>query len=452
VFATRNPENERDVRISVVGTGHVGLVTAACLAHLGHDVLGIDQDVEKARLIGQGEIPFHEPGLLELVRQGLDAGRFRMASAPEVAPRHGEIVFICVGTPSHPSGEANLVFVEQVSRTVAQNLHAYTVVTEKSTVPVQTGRWVERTIRLTAAPGTDFDVASNPEFLREGRAVRDTLEPDRIVVGATSPRALELLRDAYQPILDRARCPFIGTDLATAELIKHASNAFLATKISFANVLADVCEEAGADVQMVVTAMGLDGRIGPEFLRPGIGYGGACLPKDVRAFTHKMRELGLDAGLLDEVDAVNHTRIDRFIDRIGSLVRDLEGKRIVIWGLAFKPDTDDLRNAPALGVATRLAEAGASVVAHDPVAIPAAKELLPGIAFNTDPYEAARGANCLVICTEWQEYAGLDLDRLRGLMADALVIDGRNLFDPEQMQRSGFTYASVGRRTVSGQP
>ena len=437
------------VRIAIVGTGHVGLTTAACFAHVGHEVLGVDDDPEKIALIGRGDLPFYEPGLTELVREGLDTGRLKVSPEAAEAARFGDVVFICVGTPTRPTGEANLVQVERVSTTVARNLERYTVVAEKSTVPVETGVWVRRAIERAAPEGAEFDVVSNPEFLREGRAIQDTLEPDRIVVGSSSPKAVEQLREVYRPILDRVGCPFVVTDLSTAELIKHACNAFLATKISFVNALADICEKTGADIETVSAAMGLDPRIGPAFLRAGIGYGGACLPKDVQAFRYRAKELGIDLGLMDQVHDVNEQRIEKFIDKIRSVVWNLEGKRIAIWGLAFKPDTDDLRNAPALEVVRHLLAERAEVAVHDPAAMPEAKKLIPEARFFPTPNEAATGADCLAICTEWQEYATADLGHLREVMAEPVVVDGRNLFPPEHMARAGFSYASIGRPTVS---
>ena len=439
------------MRVSVVGTGHVGLTTAACLAHVGHDVLGLDDDAEKVAVIARGEVPFHEPGLTELVREGLDTGRLRVSADPAEAAPHGDVVFVSVGTPTKESGEANLVQVERVAKIVAGSLDGYTVVAEKSTVPVETGLWIRRTIERTARPGSEFDVASNPEFLQEGRAVQDTLEPDRVVVGADSERAVERLREVYRPILDRAGCPFVVTDLATAELIKHASNAFLSTKISFINSVADLCERTGADVEAVAAAMGFDPRIGPSFLRAGIGFGGSCLPKDLRAFRYKAEQLGVDSGLMAEVERVNLRRVDVFVDKIRNVLWNLDDKRVALWGLAFKPDTDDLRHSPALEVARRLVAGGAHVVAHDPVANAAAKAVLPDIEYAADPYEASRGADCLAICTEWSVFATADLERLRQELAHPVVVDGRNVFDPRAMAEAGFTYASMGRPTASPQ-
>ncbi len=440
------------MRVSVIGTGHVGLTTAACLAHMGHDVLGVDDDVEKAAAIERCEVPFHEPGLSELVREGLDSGRLRVSTDPAAAAPHGEVVFICVGTPTRESGEADLDQVERVARIVARSLEGYTVIAEKSTVPVETGEWIRRTLEREARPGAEFDVASNPEFLREGRAVNDTLEPNRIVVGSDSPRAIERLHEVYRPILDRSGSPFVVTDLATAELIKHASNAFLATKISFINSIADICERTGADVETVAAAMGLDQRIGPSFLRAGIGYGGECFPKDVRAFRHRADELGVDFGLLAEVELVNEARIDAFVEKVRGALSNLEGRHVALWGLSFKPETDDLRNSPALELARRLVAGGARVTAYDPVAMPAAKPLLPDVELAPDPYDAARGADCLAVCTEWSVFATADLERLRAEMAHPVVVDGRNVFDPAGMAGAGFTYASVGRPTVRPGP
>jgi UDPglucose 6-dehydrogenase len=435
------------MRVSIIGTGHVGLTTAACLAQVGHEVLGVDDDAEKVATIGRGDVPFHEPGLTDLLREGLDTGRLRVSTDLAEAARHAEVSFVCVGTPTKPTGEANLVQVERVATIMARNLDGYTVVAEKSTVPVETGQWVRRTMEVEAPPGAEFDVASTPEFLREGRAVQDTLEPDRIVIGASSERAVERLREVYRPIVDRTGCPVVVTDLATAELIKHSSNAFLATKISFVNSIAEICERTGADVEVVAQAMGLDPRIGPAFLRAGIGYGGSCFPKDVRAYRYRAEQLGVEFEVLAAVERVNEGRVDSFVEKIRSVLWNLEGKRVAVWGLAFKPETDDLRHAPALEVIERLGAQGAHVVAHDPVAMAAAKHVLPEVSFSEDAYEAARDAHCVAICTEWPEYASVDLERLRDLMARPVIVDGRNVLHPEAVAEAGFVYASVGRPT-----
>ena len=434
------------MQVTVVGLGHVGLTTAACLAHVGHTVCGIDEDLEKLRLIERGEVPFYEVGLPELLREGLGSGKMCVTDDFVEATKHAEVALICVGTPIRESGEANLKNVERVTRNLASSIGHYLILAEKSTVPVGTGDRIRQTVEWTA-PQADFDVASNPEFLREGQAVADTLRPTRIVVGADSERAHDAMRQLYQPIIDSSGCPYVATDLTTAELIKLASNAFLATKISFINAVADVCEAAGADVQTVASAMGMDPRIGPEFLRAGIGYGGFCLPKDVAAFRHKAAELGVDLPLLGEVARVNDARPDRIISKMRSVLWNLEGKRIAVWGLAFKGGTDDLRESPALSLIERLAQEGATVVAYDPVALPALLTHAPHIAVASDPYEAAEEADAVLICTEWPQFAGVDLSRLRTVMSQPVLIDGRNLLDPDAVASAGFIYASVGRPT-----
>jgi UDPglucose 6-dehydrogenase len=435
------------VPVTVVGLGHVGLTTAVCLAHVGHSVCGVDEDREKLRLIGRGDVPFHEAGLPSLLRQSLASGRFCVTEDFAKAARHGEIVMICVGTPIRESGEANLTSVERATRNLAPHIDRYTVLTEKSTVPVGTGKRIRDMVEWTA-PGASFDVASNPEFLREGQAVADTLRPTRIVVGAESDRAHVALRQLYQPIIAASGCPYVATDLATSELIKLASNAFLATKISFINAVADVCEAAGADVETVASAMGMDPRIGPEFLHAGIGYGGFCLPKDVAAFRYKAAELGVDLSLLAEVARLNDTRLERVIGKLRKVLLHLEGKRIAVWGLAFKNGTDDLREAPAIRLIGLLGESGASVVAYDPVAREQMSREMPDVAVARDLYEAAEGADAVIICTEWPEFADVDLTRLRRLMTQPIIIDGRNMLNPQSVEEAGFVYASMGRLTL----
>jgi UDPglucose 6-dehydrogenase len=437
------------MKISVVGTGHVGLVTAVCFAHVGHDVLGVDDDDAKIARIASGDAPFYEPGLTEMLRTVLKSGKLRVSADVAEAARHGDVVFICVGTPTKPTGEADLAQVQTVAREVAGTLDHYVVLVEKSTVPVGTGEMVRRAVEAAAPQGAEFDVASNPEFLQEGYAIRDTLEPHRIVFGSDSERALAVLDEAYRPIYNRTDCPVIRTDIATAELIKHTSNAFLGMKISFINKVAEVCEAAGADVEILAAAVGLDPRIGREFLRAGIGYGGACLPKDVRAFTYAAEQLEVDASFLRAVDDVNRAARARFVKRITEALRDVRGKRIALWGLAFKPETDDMRHAPAIDIAAALIEGGAQVVAHDPEAMTAARSAMPpGVVYAVDQYEAALGAHCVAICTEWDTYASTDLARLREAMAEPLIVDGRNVFDPSDISRRGFRYLSVGRPEV----
>ncbi len=418
------------MRVSVVGVGHVGLSTAVCFAYLGHEVLGVDEDAGKIAKIVQGEMPFVEAGLGEMLREQLAQGRLRFSTDVAEAARGQDVIFICVGTPTEPSGKPDLSQVQRVAQTLADALDGYAVIAEKSTVPVGTGEAIRLIVAGGVRPGIDFDVASNPEFLQEGHAIRDTLEPSRIVVGTSSERGESVLRELYAPTVEATGCRFIATDIAPAELVKHASNAFLATKISFINQVAEVCDASGADVGIVAQAMGLDGRIGPSFLRAGIGYGGACLPKDVQAFQYTASQLGVDFLLLSEVDRINRKRRSDFVAKIRSVLGGLEGKRVAVWGLAFKPQTDDLRNAPGIEVASQLLSGGAAVVAYDPEASEEAKRSIPQAEFSSSPLEAARGADCVAICTEWPEFAEVNLGDLRAVVTQAVVVDGRNMLDP----------------------
>jgi UDPglucose 6-dehydrogenase len=435
------------MRVTVIGAGHVGLVTAACLAHVGHDVVVDDDDPGKLELIRQGRSWFYEPGLQELLGEVIDAGRLRVGAGKAEAVRHGVVIFVCVGTPSRGDGSPNLAFVEAVAREVARHLPAgeFRLVCEKSTVPVQTGERVAQVIAREAPQGADWEVASNPEFLREGSAVVDTLQPDRVVVGTSSERGLAVLRELYAPIVERSGAPFLATDRATAELIKHASNAFLATKISFINAVARVCERAGADVELVARGMGLDPRIGAHFLKAGAGYGGSCFPKDVAAFAHRSRELGVDFGILNEVAKVNHEARRMVVDKVRDALWHLDGKRIGVLGLAFKPETDDLRDAPAIDVVGELLADGAEVVAYDPVAGEQAAGLVPGLELAGKAVEAAEGAHALVLMTEWAEFRDLDPADLRARMAYPILVDARNALDADRFVAAGFTVAGVGR-------
>jgi UDPglucose 6-dehydrogenase len=436
------------MRVTVIGAGHVGLVTAVCLASVGHDVVADDDDLAKVDLLQRGTSWFYEPGLEELLRQGMASGRLRFTSDTAEAVGHGQVIFICVGTPSRPDGSPNLAFVEKVARAVARHLRPgeLKLICEKSTVPVQTGERVAQVIEREAPSGAVYEVASNPEFLREGSAVADTLRPDRIVVGTESARAEALLRELYAPILDSSGCQWLATDRATAELIKHASNAFLATKISFINAVARVCERSGADVQVVARGMGLDPRIGQAFLRAGPGFGGSCFPKDLAAFAHRSRELGVDFGLLNEVARINVEARRVVVDKVRDLLWHLEGKRIGVLGLAFKPDTDDLRESPAIDVVEALLDDGAEVVAYDPVASgEQLKQLVPGLALAAKAVDVADGAYALVLLTEWAEFAELDPMILAGRMAYPILVDARNALDAERFVTAGFTVAGMGR-------
>ena len=435
------------MRVTVIGAGHVGLVTAACLAHVGHDVLVDDDDASKLDLIREGRSWFYEPGLEELLGEVVRAGRLRIAGDKAEAVGQGTVIFICVGTPSRGDGSPNLAFVEVVAREVARSLPEgeFRLICEKSTVPVQTGERVAQVIAREARPGADWEVASNPEFLREGSAVVDTLDPDRVVVGTTSKRAEDCLRELYDPIQERSGAPFLATDRATAELIKHASNAFLATKISFINSVARVCERSGADVELVARGMGLDPRIGVHFLKAGAGYGGSCFPKDVAAFAHRSRELGVDFGILNEVAKINHEARRAVVDKVRDALWHLDGKRIGMLGLSFKPNTDDLREAPSIDVIRDLLADGAQVVAYDPVAGARATQLVPGLELADKAVEVADGAHALVLMTEWAEFGDLDPDDLRARMAYPILVDARNALDAGAFVAAGFTVAGVGR-------
>ncbi len=439
-----------DPRIAVIGLGHIGLPTAVGFAELGWTVVGADDDRKKAEQIARGEMPFYEPQVGELLQRHLASGRFSVAPTVEEGIRQGDVLFVCVGTPQREDGSADLSQIEAVARVVARGLNGYKLVVEKSTSPVRTADQIKRTIRRYCDGGRTFDVAVNPEFLREGSACRDLFHPDRIILGVESERARDLLLEIYRPLLDRAaRGKVIVTDLNTAELIKHASNAFLATKISFINMIADLCEVSGADVTEVEAGLGLDPRIGPAFLGAGVGFGGYCLPKDLRALIRIGEDLGVDVRLLRAVEAINQRRVDRLIQKLEQTMWVLRGKTVGILGLAFKPGTDDVREAPSLKVVDRLLKEDVRLRLHDPRAIESMRRVLPEdaarLVYCASPYDAARGAHALVVLTEWEEYRELDLRRVAGLMETPCIIDGRNLFDPATVRGLGFEYVSVGR-------
>jgi UDPglucose 6-dehydrogenase len=433
------------MRVGVIGTGHVGLVTCATLAALGHEVMGTDSDPEKIAGLHRGVLPYYEPGLHDLVHREMEVGRLGFALDPAEAIAGADVAFLCVGTPPRATGEANLVAVERSAREVATRATGPLVVAEKSTVPAGTAKRVKRTL-LRVAPelGRQLHVVSNPEFLREGRAVEDSLHPDRILVGAESPQAFEVMRRVYAPLLDQG-CTLIETDIATAELAKHACNAFLALKISFVNALARLCERSGGDVVAVADVMGSDQRIGRAFLDAGLGYGGYCFPKDLQAFERLAQSLGYEFPLLREVARINQEAVEAAAQKVEEAVWNLEGKRITLLGLSFKPGTDDIRFSPGLELARRLLHSAAEVVGYDPRAMGNAKSDLPELEVAMDAYEAAAGAHCVVLCTEWDEFRGLDLGKLAGIMADPVVVDGRNMFEPQAMREAGITYYPTGR-------
>jgi len=449
------------MRIAVVGSGYVGLVAGACFADLGHDVIVVDNDERKLAALNNGQVPIHEKFLPELLNRHRGQ-RLSFSNDLQEAVRLSAAIFVAVGTPPTESGEADLSYVESVAREISGAVDSYKVIVEKSTVPVYTSEWVRKIILRNGTDPELFDVASNPEFLREGTAVTDFLFPDRIVIGCDSERSAEVLREIYAPLTDgsyyqrpdaipqpdRATipAPIIVTSSKSAELIKHASNAFLAMKISFINAVASVCESVGANVNQVVHGVGTDSRIGRRFLNPGIGYGGSCFPKDVMAFRAVARECGYDFRLLDEVMNINEDQRQRFLRKVRSALWTLRGKNLGVLGLAFKGGTDDIRESPAIFLVQALLQEGCKITAYDPAAMERTQEVMnSGIAFANSAYEAARGADALLILTEWEEFANLDLNRLRNELRYPIVVDGRNLYDPEVMAAQGFTYYSVGR-------
>ena len=466
---TATVEHPRDarMRIAVVGSGYVGLVAGACFAELGHDVLLVDNDESKLDALRQGACPIHERFLPELLARHRDR-RLSFTGNLSEAVRRSQLIFIAVGTPPKEDGDADLSYVESVAQGIAGAIESYKVVVEKSTVPVYTNSWIRKVMLLNGAPAELFDVVSNPEFLREGSAVSDFLYPDRIVIGADSDRAGDLLAQAYKPLADGAYykrpdaipgpvnedfcARVIRTSAKSAELIKHASNAFLAMKISFVNAVSSVCEAVGADVEQVCEGIGSDSRIGRRFLFPGIGYGGSCFPKDLLAFRAVARDNGCPFGLLDEVVAVNEEQRRRFLRKVKRALWTLKGKRVAALGLAFKNGTDDIRESPAIAVVKALVKEGCSVTAYDPAAMPRAIEELPrSVTFARDAYEALPGADACLILTEWEDFAALDLARVKRLLRYPIVIDGRNLFKPAQMEAAGLNYYSVGRPDVVGE-
>ncbi|HEX8099474.1 MAG TPA: UDP-glucose/GDP-mannose dehydrogenase family protein, partial [Actinomycetota bacterium] len=426
------------MKVAVIGTGHVGLVTCATLADAGHEVTGTDADGEKIVRLIRGETPFFEPGLQDLVRRGLEEGGLSFSTDPAEALARAKVAFICVGTPPRADGEANLLAVERSATDVARHATNDIVVAEKSTVPVGTAGWLRLTL-TRERPDLRFEIVSNPEFLREGKAIQDALEPDRILVGAESPEGFAAMRELYRPWTERG-CAMVETDLATAELAKHACNAFLAMKISYINAVGQVAERSGADIVAIADVMGADPRIGRAFLNAGLGYGGSCFPKDLVAFERLAEKLGVEVPLLREIARINDEAVAGAVSKVQQALWNLEGKRVALFGLAFKPDTDDVRFSPALGVARALIEAGAEVVGYDPQASENAKAEIAELETAGDAYAAAAGAHCVVLCTDWPEFGNLDLVRLKETMAYALVVDGRNLFDPEEMRRAGFGY------------
>ncbi|MBM3887593.1 MAG: UDP-glucose/GDP-mannose dehydrogenase family protein [Verrucomicrobia bacterium] len=429
------------MKLTVIGTGYVGLVTGACFSEKGHDVLCVDNDPAKVALLQRGGVPIYEPGLEDIIRRNVAAGRLRFSGDTAEGVRHGQVVFIAVPTPPRPDGSVDVRFVERVARDVAGALTEHRIIVDKSTVPVKTGFKVAETIKRYNKAGAEFDVVSNPEFMREGSAVEDQMRPERIVIGVASQRPVATMKEIYAPF----NAPVIVTDINSAELIKHASNSFLALKISYANALSAICEVSHANVQQVVDGIGMDKRIGRAFLNAGIGYGGSCFPKDIAAFIAIAQELGYDFRLLKEVQRINAEQLRRFHKKITDTLWVLQDKTIAVFGLAFKPDTDDIRCAPALDLIAMLQKEGAHIRAYDPQAIEKARDVLTNVTLCADPYEAARGADAIALATEWDEFKHLDYARIKTLMTNPILFDGRNLLDPAALTALGFTYKSIGR-------
>lgn len=425
--------------VCIIGSGHVGLVTGACLAELGNKVICVDNDVHKIEGLKEGKMPFYEPGLEELVHLNTNNGRLSFTTSIEEGVKASEIIFISVGTPQKPDGTADMTLIEAVTRKISQTIDSYKVVVEKSTVPVKTGKWINK--KLNSNRGVNCDVVSNPEFLREGSALNDFMNPDRIVIGTTSERAKKIMTELYKPL----KAPIIITDIETAELIKHASNCFLALKISFINAVATICEKTGGDVVKVAEGMGYDRRIGHAFLNAGIGYGGSCFPKDLAAFIKIAEDVGCDFKLLKAVREINDFQQQQIIDKARSQLHTLTGKTIGILGISFKPHTDDIREAPAIYIIEKLQEAGVKVKVYDPQAMGKAREILVDVEYCQNPYEVAEGCDALMIITEWDEFRDMDLKRIKLLLRQPIIIDGRNVYDPQEMRKLGFTYCGTGR-------
>ncbi len=435
--------------LAIIGSGYVGLVTGACFADVGHDVICVDNDVQKIKLLQDGKVPIYEPGLEEVIHRNVSAHRLRFSSSIAEGVDKSQIVFIAVPTPQQPNGDVDLSFIEKVAREIAAVLSDYRVIVDKSTVPVKTGEKVAESIKRYNRHGAKFDVVSNPEFLREGCAVSDLMHPDRIVIGAQSEHAIDLMKKVYEPFM----APILVTDINSAELIKHAANSFLALKISYINAISAICEASGADVEKVADGIGMDHRIGRDFLDAGIGYGGSCFPKDIAAFITISDRLGVPFELLKEVQRINQSQKERFLKAIRDTLWVLREKKIAVWGLTFKPDTDDVRLSVAIDLVADLLREGAHVAAYDPKGMEKAREIkaIAEAKLAMSALEAVGGAEALIIATEWSEFANVDLAVVKEKMATPIVFDGRNLFDPETMGQLGFHYHSIGRTSVKPQ-
>jgi UDPglucose 6-dehydrogenase len=429
------------MKICIVGTGYVGLVTGTCFAEIGHDVICVDNAPEKVKMLNSGQMPIYEPGLEEMVKKNAAAGRLKFTTSTKEGVEKSDVVFIAVPTPPQPDGSVDLSFMEKVSREIAEVLTRYKIIVDKSTVPVRTGEKVSEIIRRYCKSKVEFDVVSNPEFLREGFAVQDFLKPDRVVFGVQSQRPVHALKEIYAPL----NAHVVVTDINSAELIKHASNSFLALKISYINAISVICEAAGANIEQVAAGMGMDKRIGRDFLNASLGFGGSCFPKDLSAFIKIAEQLGYDFALLREVQKINAMQMERFVRKIADTLWVIKDKNIGVLGLAFKQNTDDIRMSPAIALCLRLRKEGAHLKVYDPKAMDKAKTVLKEVTFVDDMDKVAEGCDALVIATEWPEFKKLDLEKARKTMTHPILFDGRNLFDPEQMEAMGFIYKSIGR-------
>jgi len=443
------PHHSSIMDLSIIGSGYVGLVTGACFADVGHNVICVDNDAQKIKQLQGGEVPIYEPGLEEIIHRNVSARRLRFTGSIEDGVNNSEVVFIAVPTPQQPDGDVDLSFLEKVAREIAGVLSDYRVIVDKSTVPVKTGEKVAESIKRYNRHGASFDVVSNPEFLREGCAVADLMRPDRIVIGAQSEHAIDLMKKVYEPFM----APILVTDISSAELIKHCANSFLALKISYVNAVSAICEASGADVEKVADGIGMDHRIGRDFLNAGIGYGGSCFPKDIAAFITISEQLGTPFNLLKEVQRINNAQKERFLKTIRETLWVLREKRIAVWGLTFKPDTDDVRSSVAIELVTHLLREGARVVTYDPKGMQKARAIkaIADAEFASSALEAVTDAEALVVATEWREFANVDLAVVKEKMRTPMVFDGRNLLDPETMRRLGFHYYSIGRASVKPQ-
>ena len=429
------------MKICIVGTGYVGLVTGTCFAEIGHDVICVDNAPEKVKMLNSGQMPIFEPGLEEMVKKNAAAGRLKFTTSTKEGVEKSDVVFIAVPTPPQPDGSVDLSFMEKVSREIAEVLTRYKIIVDKSTVPVRTGEKVSEIIRRYCKSKVEFDVVSNPEFLREGFAVQDFLKPDRVVFGVQSQRPVHALKEIYAPL----NAHVVVTDINSAELIKHASNSFLALKISYINAISVICEAAGANIEQVAAGMGMDKRIGRDFLNASLGFGGSCFPKDLSAFIKIAEQLGYDFALLREVQKINAQQMERFVRKIADTLWVIKDKNIGVLGLAFKQNTDDIRMSPAIALCLRLRKEGAHLKVYDPKAMDKAKTVLKEVTFVDDMDKVAEGCDALVIATEWPEFKKLDLEKARKTMTHPILFDGRNLFDPAQMEAMGFIYKSIGR-------